>query len=79
MVLKNASIEMGRRYKQAVIVGLHPGTVDTGLSKPFQGMVKPGKLFTPEHSTKCMLNVLNGLSAEHTGKCFDWAGDEVPA
>ena len=35
MVLKTLSIEYGRRFKQAVIIGLHPGTVDTDLSKPF--------------------------------------------
>ena len=79
MVIKSAAIETARKYKHAVIVGLHPGTVDTGLSKPFQGMVKPGKLFTPEHSADCLLHVLNGLKAEDSGKCFDWAGEEILA
>ena len=77
MVIKNAAIETGRRYKQAVIAGIHPGTVDTDLSKPFQGNVPEGKLFSPEYSTACMLNVLNGLGAEDSGKCFDYAGQEI--
>ncbi|MFT6908297.1 MAG: NAD(P)-dependent dehydrogenase (short-subunit alcohol dehydrogenase family) [Oleiphilaceae bacterium] len=35
MIIKNASIEIGRRNKDAIIVGIHPGTVDSNLSKPF--------------------------------------------
>jgi len=31
-------------------VGLHPGTADSELSRPFQGNVPVGKLFTPEFS-----------------------------
>jgi len=48
MVLKTLAIEIGRRFKNQIIVGLHPGTVDTDLSKPFQGNVPEGKLFTAE-------------------------------
>lgn len=79
MVIKNLSIEMGRRNKSAVVVGLHPGTVDSGLSKPFQAGVSPEKLFTAAHSAQCLLNVLASLSPEHSGGCFDWAGQEIPA
>jgi len=79
MVIKNAAIEIGRRYKQAVIVGLHPGTVDSSLSKPFQGNVPEGKLFTPEFSAKKLLLVLDGLAAKDSGRCFAWDGSEVKA
>lgn len=77
MVIRNAAIEVGRRYKKAAIVGLHPGTVDTGLSEPFQGNVPEGKLFTPEYSTAQMLSVINGLTAEDSGKAFDYKGEEI--
>ena len=79
MVIKNAAIEMGRRHKEAVIVGLHPGTVDSHLSKPFQGRVPEGKLFTPEFSAEKLLLVLDGLVAKDSGKCFAWDGSEVEA
>jgi NAD(P)-dependent dehydrogenase (short-subunit alcohol dehydrogenase family) len=79
MLIKNASIEMARRHKQAVIVGLHPGTVDSALSKPFQGHVPDGKLFTPDYSAQQMLSVLETLSAADSGKCFAWDGQEVQA
>ena len=77
MIIKNAAIEIGRKNKQAIIVGLHPGTVDSDLSKPFQGNVADGKLFTPEYSAEKLLEVLDNLSAEQTGKCFAWDGEEI--
>ena len=76
-VIKTLSIEWGRKAKQAVIVALHPGTVDTPLSEPFQGNVPEGKLFTPEFSAGKLLEVIDGLEPADTGKLFDWAGKEV--
>jgi NAD(P)-dependent dehydrogenase (short-subunit alcohol dehydrogenase family) len=77
MLIKNASIEMARRYPQAVIVGLHPGTVDSALSKPFQAHVTPDHLFTATHSATQLLQVLEGLTSAETGKCFAYDGSEV--
>ena len=37
MLLKTAAIEVRRSKPNAVLVSLHPGTVNTGLSKPFKG------------------------------------------
>ncbi len=77
MVLKTLAIEIGRRFKKQIIIGLHPGTVDTDLSKPFQGNVPEGKLFTPEFSAESLLKVVDGLSADDSGNLFDWAGKQV--
>ena len=77
MILKTLSIEMGRRFKELVIVGLHPGTVDTNLSKPFQGNVAEGKLFTPEYCAEKLLSVIDQLSPEDSGHLIDWAGKTV--
>lgn len=79
MILKNAAIEMARRHKKACVIGLHPGTVDTLLSKPFQRQVQEGKLFTPEYSSACLLKVINDVTPEQSGKVFAWDGKEVPA
>lgn len=38
MGIKNLSIELQRKNPNAIIVALHPGTVDSELSKPFQKM-----------------------------------------
>ena len=58
MVIKNTAIEIGIRNKEAIIVRLHPRTVDSNLSKPFQGNVPHGKLFTPKYSVQELVEVL---------------------
>jgi len=78
MTLKNLSIETGRRHKQLIVAGLHPGTVDTELSQPFQKNVPEGKLFTPEYSAEHLLSVMNGLTAEDSGGIFAWDGERIP-
>jgi NAD(P)-dependent dehydrogenase (short-subunit alcohol dehydrogenase family) len=76
-ILKTCSIELTRKTSHALCVGLHPGTVDSALSKPFQGNVPEGKLFTPAYAAERLLSVIDGLSPEQTGRVFDWAGKEI--
>jgi len=78
MIIKTLSIEFGRRFKQTVIIGLHPGTVDTGLSKPFQSNVPDGKLFTPKFSAEKLLQVIDQVKAEDSGLLFAWDGKRIP-
>lgn len=78
MLLKTASVEVARRSKQACIIGLHPGTVDTDLSEPFKKNVAQDKLFTPEFSAKSLLKVINDVVPEQSGQVFDWSGAQVP-
>ncbi|PWE16745.1 short-chain dehydrogenase [Marinicauda salina] len=78
-ILKTCSIELARKRPEALCVGLHPGTVDTALSAPFQRNVPETKLFTPAYSAERLLSVIDGLDAAATGRVFDWAGEEVAA
>lgn len=78
-MLKTASIEHARRFKLSAVIGLHPGTVDTNLSKPFQGNVAEGTLFTAEYAAGKLLDVIFSVSPEDTGRVFAWDGKEVPA
>ncbi len=78
MLLKNLSIELARSHPQAVVAGLHPGTVDTGLSEPFQKGVAPEKLFTAAFSAERLLSVLDGLTPADSGGVFAWDGARVP-
>ncbi len=77
MLIKTASIEVARRNKQACVVGLHPGTVDTDLSAPFKSNVPEGKLFTPAFSAQSLLNVINNIQTSNTGQCLDWQGEII--
>jgi NAD(P)-dependent dehydrogenase (short-subunit alcohol dehydrogenase family) len=74
---RTLSIELGRRAKGAICVALHPGTVDTDLSKPFQARVPDEQLFSVERAASQLLDVINGLDIDDTGGFFDWAGEPI--
>jgi len=78
MFLKSLSVEFARTHKEGCILGLHPGTVDTALSGPFQKGVPDGKLFTPEFSAKALLSVVDTQDAEASGSTFAWDGTPIP-
>ena len=77
MLTKNLSLELSRINPSAVVVGLHPGTVDTDLSKPFQTGVPSNKLFSPEQSAAYLWDVLNTLTPERTGQVIAWDGQTI--
>lgn len=77
MLLKTLSIELARRWPEALCVGLHPGTVDSGLSKPFQSGVPDGQLFTAAVSAQHLLGVLDRLGPEDSGNLFAWDGARI--
>ncbi|WOE74073.1 SDR family NAD(P)-dependent oxidoreductase [Alterisphingorhabdus coralli] len=77
MLIRNIAIEWSRRNERSIAVALHPGTVDTALSTPFQGNVQPGKLFSPERAAMQLLDVLDELRPVDTGKLFAWDGQEI--
>jgi NAD(P)-dependent dehydrogenase (short-subunit alcohol dehydrogenase family) len=79
MLLKNFALEMARTHPEGVVVGLHPGTVDSALSQPFQTGLAEGQLTEPGVASDNLLGVLAGLTPEHSGRVFDFRGDEVPA
>ncbi|WP_422056219.1 SDR family NAD(P)-dependent oxidoreductase [Sphingomonas sp.] len=79
MLIRNFAIDAARRNDRSIVVGLHPGTVDTQLSQPFRGTVAPGKLFDPERAALQLLDVIEGLKPVDSGKCFAWDGVEIPA
>jgi NAD(P)-dependent dehydrogenase (short-subunit alcohol dehydrogenase family) len=78
MLVRTLAIEERRRNGRAIVVGLHPGTVDTALSRPFQGNVQPGRLFTAERAALQLLDVVEQLTVPDSGKLFDFQGEEIP-
>jgi len=77
MILRNCAIELARTHRHAVVAALHPGTVDTPLSQPFQRNVAQGKLFTPDYSAEALLKLIDGLSPEDSGNLFAWDGQRI--
>lgn len=74
---RTAAIELARKSERLICVGLHPGTVDTGLSEPFQKRVPEGQLQTPVQAAKHLLGVIAQLGPADSGQLFDWAGKRI--
>ena len=77
MLLKTLSIEHARQWPDSVVVGLHPGTVDTGLSQPYTSRTPEASLFTPAVSARHLLHVMDGLAPQDTGNVFAWDGKRI--
>jgi NAD(P)-dependent dehydrogenase (short-subunit alcohol dehydrogenase family) len=73
-IVRGAAIEIGRRRKEAIVVALHPGTVETPFTAAYTGH---GKM-TPQDSVQKLLDVLKRLKPEQSGGFYDYAGTEVP-
>ncbi|XP_026164345.1 C-factor [Mastacembelus armatus] len=78
MATRNLSIELGRSRPKVVCVSLHPGTVNTDLSRPYHRNVPRDKLFSTEHSVNCLMSTIDMLDIENTGKAYSWDGTELP-
>jgi NAD(P)-dependent dehydrogenase (short-subunit alcohol dehydrogenase family) len=78
MLIRNIAIETARTRPHAIVVTLHPGTVDTGMSKPFQSNVASEKLFTPALAAEQLLKVIDGLTPADSGGHFAWDGSRIP-
>ncbi|QYF87235.1 SDR family NAD(P)-dependent oxidoreductase [Brevundimonas sp. PAMC22021] len=78
MILRNLAIELGRTHPNAVVTGLHPGTVNTPLSLPFQKGLAPDRLFAPAYAVDRLVEVMDRLTPADSGGVFDWAGQRLP-
>lgn len=79
MGVRTLSLECRRRAPRLTCVALHPGTVATDLSAPFQRNVPAAQLFTPEQSANHLLDVIEGLTPEQSGQHLAWDGTQIPA
>lgn len=73
-IVHTAAIEIARKHPQAVVVALHPGTVETPFTRNYPGH---GKV-SPQVAAANLLEVLTGLAPSDSGGFFDWTGAKVP-
>ena len=78
MATKNLSIELGRGSRKVICVALHPGTVDTDLSRPYHKGVPADKLFSTEYCVNKLIEIINQLQFIQSGKYYSWDGNELP-
>ena len=74
--IKTASIELAMKNKKAICVAVHPGTVTSNLSKPFQKTDL--KIQSPQESAKNILKVILNLNVQNTGGFYNWDGSKIP-
>ena len=76
-LMRTIAIEQSRRHPNSIVVTLHPGTVDTALSKPFTDNTPDDKLFSPDEATDHLLRVIDELKPEDAGGLFAWDGTRI--
>ena len=77
-LLRTLAIEWQRTHPNATCVLLHPGTVDTPLSRPFQARVPADALFTPARAAGQLLDIIAGLTPDDSGRFIAWDGSAIP-
>ena len=77
-LLRTLAIEWRRTHSHATCVLLHPGTVDTPLSRPFQANVAPEALFTPEQAARQLLDIIARVIPADSGSFIAWDGSPIP-
>lgn len=77
MLNRSLAVECRRRFPNIRCVVLHPGTVDTPLSAPFQRNVPDRQLFDREQAAGQLLRVIDGLPEDASGGFFAWNGQPI--
>lgn len=78
MYTRTLAVEWARSRRNVICVALHPGTTDTGLSRPFQANVPEGKLFGVQRTVSQLLDVIDRLQPADTGQFLAWDGERIP-
>ena len=75
---RTAAIELARYNPDSCMVTLHPGTVDTDLSRPFQKKNANITPFRADHSAAQLWQVMDRLRPTQTGGFFAYDGRSIP-
>ncbi len=85
MLVRTLAIEWQRTLPNTCLAAYHPGTVDTGLSKPFvskpaaaKGRQPPVRdILSPAAAAAHLLALIPKLTPQHTGTFWDWRHDQI--
>ena len=75
MLIKTASIEWARTKPNTALIAMHPGTVNSGLSKPFRGeqIGRPA-----QDAVADMFRVIENIKKEDSGSFISYSGEKLP-
>lgn len=76
-LLKTFAIEFKRRNPLGVCLMLHPGTVNTPLSSPFQANVPSEKLFDSQRAAQQLLALIAHSTPADSGRFIAWDGADI--
>jgi NAD(P)-dependent dehydrogenase (short-subunit alcohol dehydrogenase family) len=75
MLIKTASIEWARTKPNTVLIAMHPGTVNSKLSKPFRGE----QIGRPANDAAAdMLQAIANLKKGDSGSFISYSGEKLP-
>lgn len=74
--VRTTALERRFSHQQAVVVALQPGTCATPLSEPYRS--RAPEVLSPNHATGRLLDVLDDLEANQSGRFFDFEGQRLP-
>ena len=75
---RTLAVEAARRAPHLRVLALHPGTVDTELSQPFQSGVPAQGLFDADAAAGRLLVLVAGCEPEDSGSFIAWDGQSIP-
>jgi NAD(P)-dependent dehydrogenase (short-subunit alcohol dehydrogenase family) len=75
MLIKTAAIELARTKPNVACIAMHPGTVNSKLSKPFRGeqIGRPAN-----EAVSDMFRVIETLTKEDSGSFVSYSGEKLP-
>lgn len=73
-IIHTAAIELARTHPGAILVALHPGTVETPLTQPFRAASQAD---TPATAAARLLTVIEQLKSSDSGGFFDQHGKTI--
>ncbi len=77
MLTKTAAIEFAKDAAPVIVLLLHPGTVATDLSRPFNRNVPAAQLFSADTAARCILEVVARATGADSGRLLNWDGTPV--
>jgi NAD(P)-dependent dehydrogenase (short-subunit alcohol dehydrogenase family) len=72
-IVRTAALEITRKRPKAIVVAIHPGTVETAFTSAYKSHAK----VTPKNAANNLLSVLDSLTPAQNGGFFDSAGRPV--
>lgn len=73
-IVRSVSVEVARKRPEAVCLALHPGTIETPLTRPF---ARGRFTHTADEAARNLLTVMDGATSADSGQFFDYDGKKV--